>query len=94
VPFDPDRVPNDTPKPPARQTVPKTDEVKVGSYPQDDVLQTPVTPVSAETLMSLQDFIIKKHARALDKGSKQSLARHLQKLTNAAQTSFAKGILQ
>jgi len=44
--------------------------------------------------MSLQNFIIKKHAHALDETSKQSLARHLQKLTNAAQTSFAKGVLQ
>jgi hypothetical protein len=44
--------------------------------------------------MSLQNFIIKKHAYALDESSKQSLARHLQKLTNAAQTSFAKGVLQ
>ena len=44
--------------------------------------------------MSLQNFIIQKHAHALDETSKQSLARHLQKLTNAAQTSFAKGVLQ
>lgn len=64
------------------------------SCPQDDVLQTPVTPVSAEALMSLQNLIIKKYAHALDETSKQSLVRHLQKFSNAAQTSFAKGVLQ
>ena len=66
----------------------------MGSYPQDDVLQTPVTPVSADALMLLQKYIIKKYAHALDETSKQSLVRHLQKFTNAAQTSFAKGVLQ
>ena len=93
-PLDPDRVLKDTPKPPAELTNPKADEVKVRSCPQDDVLQTPVTPVSAEALMSLQNFIIKKYAYALDETSKRSLVRHLQKLTNAAQTPFAKGVLQ
>jgi hypothetical protein len=68
--------------------------VKVGSCPQDDVLQTPVTPVSVEAFMSLQNFIVKKYAHALDETSKRNLVRHLQKLTNAAQTSFAKGVLQ
>jgi hypothetical protein len=42
--------------------------------------------------MSLQNFIIKKHA--LDETSKRNLARHLQKLTKAGQTSFAKSVLQ
>jgi hypothetical protein len=76
-PFDPDRVLKDTLKPPAELTIPKADEVKVRPCPQDDVLQTPVTPVSAEALMSLQNFIIKKYAHALNETSKQSLARHL-----------------
>ena len=93
-PFNPNRVLKDTPKPPAELTIPKADEVKVGSCPQDDVLQTPVTPVSAEALMLLQKFIIKKYAHVLNETSKQSLVRHVQKFTNAAQTSFAKGVLQ
>ena len=93
-PFDPQRVLKDIPKPPAELAIPKVDEVKVRSCPQEDTLQTPVTPVSAEALMSLQNFIIKKYTHALDETSKQSLARHLQKLTKAGQTSFAKGILQ
>ena len=93
-PFNPDRVLKDTPKPPAKLTIPKADEAKVGSCPQDDVLQTPVTPVSAEALISLQNFITKKYAHALDEANKQSLVRHLRKFTNAAQTPFAKGVLQ
>jgi len=66
----------------------------VGSCLQDVVLQTPVTPVSAEALMSLQNLIIKQDAHALDETSKQSLQRHVQKLVKAAQTSVAKGALQ
>ena len=57
-------------------------------------LQTPMTPVSAEALMSLQSLIIERDAHALDETSKQNLARHLQKFVNASQKSFAKGILQ
>jgi hypothetical protein len=55
-PFNPDRVLRMTPKPPAQSTVPRADEIKVGSCHQDEVLQTPVTPVtpvSAEGLASL-----------------------------------------
>jgi len=93
-PFDPDRVLKDTPKPPAELTASNTDEMKVRSCPQDDALQTPVTPVSTEALMSLQNFIIKKYSHALDETSKQSLERHLKKFTKAGQTFFAKGVLQ
>ena len=92
-PFNPDRVLKDIPKPPAELTVPKTDEVKMRPYPQDDILQTPVTLISAEALMSLQNFIIKRHTHALNETSKLSLAKYLQKLTNTAQTSFAKDVL-
>jgi len=91
-PFDPDRVLKDIPKPPAELTIPKVDEVKPRSYLQDDIPQTPVTPVSAEALMSLHNFIIQRHA--LDETSKRNLARHLQKLAKAGQTSFAKSVLQ
>ena len=44
-PFNPDKVLNDIPKPPAELTAPKTNEVKVGSCTQDQVPQTPVTPI-------------------------------------------------
>jgi hypothetical protein len=55
-PFNPDRVLRVTPKPPARSDVP-SDEIQVGSCHQDEVPQTPVTPVSAEGLASLQNLI-------------------------------------
>jgi hypothetical protein len=54
---------------------------------------TPVTPVSAEAFLSLQNVILDHNARALDRVSKQSLDRHVHKLTKAAQTSFARSAL-
>jgi hypothetical protein len=66
VPFNPDRVLRDMPKPPADLTIPEVDEVKVGSCPQDVVPQAPVTPVSAEAFMSLQNLIIQRDAHALE----------------------------
>ncbi|OCL01170.1 uncharacterized protein K441DRAFT_457705, partial [Cenococcum geophilum 1.58] len=63
-------------KPPAELTIPKAGKVKVGPHPQDKVLQTLVTPVLVEALMSLQNLIIKQDAYTLDKISKQSLQRH------------------
>jgi hypothetical protein len=58
--------------------------MKVGRYSQDEVPQTPVTPVSAEGFMLLQNLIIKQDAHAFNKTSKQSLQRHLQKFAKAA----------
>jgi DDE superfamily endonuclease len=60
-PFNPNRVLRVTPKPPAQSTVPRADEIEVGSCHQDDVPPTrqddvpptPVTPVSVEGLVSL-----------------------------------------
>ena len=69
-----------TPNPPAEPAIPRTDEVRVGSYRQDVELQTPVAPVSVEALMSLQNLIIQRDAHALDETSKQNLARHLQEI--------------
>jgi len=56
--------------------------------------QSPVTPVSAEGLMSLQNVIMKQDTSGLDETSKQRLHKRLQKLGKAAQASFAKGALQ
>jgi DDE superfamily endonuclease len=53
-PFNPDRVLRDIQKPLAELTVPKVDEIKVGSCPQGEVLWTPVT---AEALTSLRNLI-------------------------------------
>jgi hypothetical protein len=91
-PFNPDRVLRVTPKPPPQSTVPKAAEIKVGSCLQDEVLQTPVTPVSAEALTQLHN-LIKQDAHTLDKTSAQRLERHVQKLANAAHISFAERAL-
>ena len=47
-PFNPDRVLRVTPKPPLQSTVLKAAEMEVGSCPQDEALQTPVTLVLVE----------------------------------------------
>jgi hypothetical protein len=81
-----------TSKPSAQSTVLRTDEIQIGSCYQDKVPQisvTPVTPASAEGLVSLQN-LIKQDAYTLNKASIQRLERHVQKLANAAQISFAK----
>lgn len=64
----------------------------VGSCHQDEVPQTPVTPVSAEALASLCS-IIKQDALTLNETSIPRLQRHIQKLANAAQISFAQRAL-
>jgi hypothetical protein len=56
---------------------------------QDDIPPTPVTPVSVEGLVSLQN-LIKQDAHTLNKASIQRLERHVQKLAHAAQISFDK----
>jgi hypothetical protein len=97
LPFNPDRVLNSMPKPVPNLTVPRIDEVNNGPLPQEEVLQTPVTPatpVSAEGLMSLQNLIIRQDAHALEEASKRRLRRHLDKFAKAAHLSFAKGALQ
>ncbi|KAG9239823.1 hypothetical protein BJ878DRAFT_409013, partial [Calycina marina] len=93
-PFNPDRVLRtmlalvDVP------AIPTADEVRVGPCPQEAEPQTPVTPVSAEAFMSLQNLIIQRDACTLDETSKQNLARHLQIFTKAFQKSSATSVLQ
>jgi len=87
-PFNPDRVLRVTPKPPAQATVPRADEIRVGSYHQDEVPQTPVTPVSAEGLASLHN-LIKQDAHTLNETSIPRLERRAQKLVDAARVSIA-----
>jgi hypothetical protein len=73
-PFNPDRVLRSMPAPQAEPAIPRVDEVKVGSrrqdvevhYQQDEDLRTPLTPVSAEAFMSLQNLIIQRDAHTLD----------------------------
>lgn len=80
-----------TPKPPARVTVLKSDESRVGACLQDNVV-SPVTPIPAEALTSLHN-VIKQDAYMLDEMNKHRIQRHIQKLANAAQVSFAERAL-
>ncbi|KAF1938408.1 hypothetical protein EJ02DRAFT_354629, partial [Clathrospora elynae] len=97
-PFNPERVFRSTPKPPAQLPVPGADytnELEVLPCAQDEVPQTPVTPikpVTAEALIQLHN-LIKEEARALDEISQQRLQRHVQNLASAAQILFAKCVL-
>ncbi len=91
-PFNPDRVLKVTPKPPAQSTVMRADKIQVGSCYQDKVPQTPKTLVSVEGLTSLQN-LIKQDTHTLNRTSIQRLERHIQKLANAAQISFAERAL-
>jgi septum formation inhibitor MinC len=92
--FNPDRVLRHMPKPPNDLNILRADEANVGSYPQDVVLQTPVTPVSANSFMLLQNLIIKQVAHALDDTSKQKLERHVLKFTKAGQQLLVKEALK
>ena len=68
--FNPDRVFRNISKPPAELTIPKTDEIKVRFRSQNKSLQTPVTLVSAEALISLQNLIIKQDFYTFDETSR------------------------
>lgn len=95
-PFNPDRVFKDTPKP-AKLTAPQACEVTVGSYPQCEVVQSPVmpvTPVDAEALVSLQSLINRNAHGLNDERSKWRLQWCTEKLANAAKISFAERALQ
>ncbi|KAH8598467.1 hypothetical protein B0O99DRAFT_458622, partial [Bisporella sp. PMI_857] len=87
-PLNTDRVLRVTPQPPAQSTIPRADEIGVGSFHQDEVPQTPVTPASVEGIASLHS-LIKQDAHTLNETSTQRLERHVQKLAHAAQISFA-----
>lgn len=63
----------------------------MGSCLQDDV-QMPVTLVSAEALTSLYN-LIERDTHTLNETSVQRLRRHVRKLANAAQVSFAERAL-
>ena len=89
-PFNPDKVLSDIPKPLADLIAPKTTEVKAGSCTQDQVPQTPATPVSAEALTSLLNMIKQV---PYDETNRQHKERLQQKLTNATQLSFAERAL-
>ena len=89
-PFNPDRVPADTPKPSTEFTAPKADKAREGSYPQYEALSTPVTPVSAEALTSLLNMIKQVSD---DETSREHKERLQQKVATAAEIYLAKNAL-
>jgi hypothetical protein len=93
-PFNPDRVLRDTTKPENTLDIPETCGSSTGLHPVDDAVPaTPATPVTTETLLSVQ-ALINKDANAFNEKSKRRLEKHVQKLTNAANISFAERELQ
>ena len=87
-PFDPDKVLYDIPRSSPALAEPGVHEVTVDSCIRDQIPQTPTTPVSAEAVASLHN-LIREDVAMLDEMNKQRLQKHLQKLINAAQLSFA-----
>jgi len=63
-------------------------DMEVGLCQEDEVPQTPITPVTAEAIMSLH-YLIKQDTYTLDETSMPRLQRHIQKLAKAGQTSIA-----
>jgi hypothetical protein len=87
-PFNPNRVLKDIPKPPAEVVIPGTAITSTSTHdamPQTPI--TPVTPVTAEALTSLHNMIKQ------DTHVPHETKRHIQKLANAAQISFAERVL-
>lgn len=88
-PCHPDRVLRDITKPVADLSIQSVCENRRPCQ-QEEVVQTPVTPVSSEGLMSLLK-LIKQDAH--DEMIQARNQRLVQKLANAAQTSFAQQAL-
>jgi hypothetical protein len=90
-PFNPDRVLRDVMKPVTVLTVPTRNACEDRELcPRDELVQTPVTPVSSGALTSLLNPITKDPH---NEKNKQRHQRLVQKLANAAQTSFAQHAL-
>jgi len=87
VPFNPDRVLRVTPKPPpiSQETDSRINGIQVDSS-QNEILQTPVTPVSAEAFVSLYNQI--EQNIHTEPGTSR-LQKWIQKLANAGQSTFA-----
>ncbi|KAF2463338.1 uncharacterized protein BDR25DRAFT_320034 [Lindgomyces ingoldianus] len=73
--------------PPANLAIPRVDGV-AKTDTQEELLHTPVMPVTAESLALLHN-LVKEDTLVLNKTSKQRLQRRVQKLASAAQISFA-----
>lgn len=101
-PLNPERVMKDLVKPLAELPAPEAGGEPTSSSAtcQDETPRvpaapiTPETPVTAEAFLALRDFIMERDAHTLEEIGKQSIQRHLQKLTKGAQSSIARGVLQ
>jgi hypothetical protein len=93
-PLNPNRVLKDIPKPIAELYIQKINDKQSRAYPHDEVLQMPVTPMSEEALVSLQNLISKRHTHSLDETSKQSLEKHVEKIVKIARTTLATSAIQ
>ena len=91
VPFNPDRVLRVTSKPPSpsQETDSRINEIQVDSS-QNQTLQSPVTPVSAEAFASLYHQIERNIHTEPDTSR---LQKWMQKLANAGQSTFAERAL-
>lgn len=69
-------------------SAPEVNAVEGDSHAQDQVPQTPVTPITANAVISLHS-LIKQNTQLADETSRSRLQRHIQKLANATQMSFA-----
>lgn len=79
----------DIPKPPAKVITQGAEAMGTSSL--DEVVHTPVTPVTpvmTEALTSFHDLII-KDTDILDRTSKDRLQKRIQKMASAAKVSFA-----
>jgi hypothetical protein len=97
-PFNPDRVLRGIPKPPDEPITTAVDQVlPLAASNSQEIVQpplTPVTPVTTEGLVSLQNIIVNRDAQDLDESSKRRLLRHLEKFSKATHLAFSRGILQ
>jgi len=96
-PFIPDRVLQGIPKPPGELTTSVSQGTPGSASNGHETVQsplTPVTPVTTQGLVSLQNIIVNRDAHALDKRSKRSLEKHLEKFSKTAHLAFSWGILQ
>ncbi|KAG9235946.1 hypothetical protein BJ875DRAFT_357236, partial [Amylocarpus encephaloides] len=87
-PLNLDRVLRRTLKPPTQLNIPSPNEMRGLVGLLDKVLETPITPVSAEAFMSLYN-LIKEDTHTLDETGRQRLQRRVQKLTQAGQNTIA-----
>jgi hypothetical protein len=89
-PFNPERVLRGMTEPVPELSISISNEE---SLAQDEIPRTPVTPVTTDGLTSLHKSFQQDAYALSDESGKLRAQRHIQKLANAAQVSFAKQVL-